>query len=173
MKYLNNFNITILICCLALNSCSKNENNDSIPFKKSYSLKTRSQSLEAILSNGITSADDLDVLRSNSVYPFCEVSSNLFNNYKSNLIFDEGILACAGSWIGPSLTKNQFKIWYQILCHANITTIENFGFLANVPNEQQYSNITGYGNADALPGYYQEKLEDDCGEGWSECIQPF
>lgn len=116
----------------------KNENNDSIPFKKSYSLKTRSQSLEAILSNGITSADDLDVLRSNSVYPFCEVSSNLFNNYKSNLIFDEGILACAGSWIGPSLTKNQFKIWYQILCHANITTIENFGFWLT---SQMNSNI--------------------------------
>jgi len=61
---------TFLLSGLIFYSCSKNDQIDSKSTKKNVHLQARSQSLNDILTNGVQSSDDFDVLRNANEYPF-------------------------------------------------------------------------------------------------------
>ena len=176
MKTFKNF-IFLFAFSLVVFSCSK-EVVDEPNVLTEAQISPRS-TLAHILANGVSEADDFDVLRSNSEYPFAEISQSDFDDYTDSLRFESSKLQGGNFALSTKLTINQFKIWYQKALHANIDLDYNTGFSSSVfrsdiENETQYSDISGYSDQTVSIGYEGwADLPEDCPAGFGECTSGF
>jgi hypothetical protein len=155
-------------------SCS----NDSAPVSSQLNeedLIPRSTYSE-IMSNGVSSPSDFDVLRSNNEYPFDTLSSTDFSDYKDSTTFINDTLVGDRFGLHNYLTVNQYKIWFQVATHSNISLgIYPPGhFLDDVSGERQYQDKTGLPSGLVLPQNKAVMVEDlkDCPIGDGGCWSP-
>lgn len=161
--------------------CLNCTNEDFIHYEKTKTgVLTSRTSLQDILDYGINDVNDFDVLRTNSIYPFTELSSTDFNTFKNNAQINSNNLTGETMGLNNYLTINQYKIWWKISNHENVI-LQNVGvssyggFLSDIQNEPIYSDYPGIiCIRNVLPGNLEELVqsEKDCKEGYASCTYP-
>lgn len=157
-----------------LTSCS-DSGSELKPDTHEEQILPRTRTLSQILNYGVSSPADFDVLRSNSVYPFNLPSQSDFNEYKDSTTFLNGVLEGDRYGLQRWLSENQYKIWFQIANHRNITLeYEENPFMEPMLNEIQYSNQTGYPSGLVFPEDKAVLVLDfkDCPSGSGGCATP-